>query len=77
MLRWVASKQFREVFKNEVATLLATRGESVVAGGDLVLHVGQSLRSLRSWASAAKHVAFQRFQRPKNTDWWLPSGNLT
>eukprot|EP00913_Durusdinium_trenchii_P026803 g25142.t1 len=29
-----------EVFKNEVATLLATRGESVVAGGDLVLHLG-------------------------------------
>lgn len=29
-----------EVFKNEAATLLATRGESVVAGGDLVLHLG-------------------------------------
>ena len=35
-----------QVFKNEVATLLATRGESVVAGGDLVLHLGPLANSL-------------------------------
>ena len=57
-----------EVFKNEVATLLANRGESVIAGGDLVLHLGPNLGYLKAakngmGAAAAPHHATEATMR--------------
>lgn len=54
-----------EVFKNEVATLLANRGESVIAGGDLVLHLGDD--AVR-WCPAPREGSLARRLREEGGD---------
>ncbi|CAE7461915.1 unnamed protein product [Symbiodinium natans] len=54
-----------EVFKNEVATLLANRGESVIAGGDLVLHLGDD--AVR-WCSGPRDGSLARRLREEGGD---------
>mmetsp|Transcript_30096 Transcript_30096/g.54467 ORF Transcript_30096/g.54467 Transcript_30096/m.54467 type:complete len:661 (-) Transcript_30096:98-2080(-) len=49
-----------EVLKNEIAACLATRGESVVAGGDLVLHLGDN--AVRWCAGPRENTLAQRLR---------------